>query len=406
MKRVNSWICFLFLTAWAVVISGCSSDDDENKSIRLPNASEREQSFNASDVSGSFSFVATASWTATIAEVPTARDANHSPGWISLNKYSGEAGEHTLNITLTPNNTGKTRTATITVNSGSEEIVVSVTQKNTNESGGEEGGDSGEEYEWVDYKEMFIIDDGQDYMLSPTGHYIYFKEPGFFQGGKGGEGQRMYLLDCGEMSWKDLSIMKKPAWDKETWVGEVVPCKKGHGYFSAITYRGNLDDSRLARFWVKDYVMKGTEIVGAEIKYHDRDYDDLIYMRKGESKKYNIGHTSSSPRNSQLYIRYYNSTKTIQKWDGGAYETYLYDAGSKSSYQEFLDARAPSYNEDTWTQEEIPCVKGHAYYAHGFYTLNGERTGDVSLSSFYVFDYLYENGEQVGVIARSPNLPD
>ena len=185
-----------------------------------------------------------------------------------------------MNITLTPNNTGKTRTATITVNSGSEEIVVSVTQKNTNESGGEEGGDSGEEYEWVDYKEMFIIDDGQDYMLSPTGHYIYFKEPGFFQGGKGGEGQRMYLLDCGEMSWKDLSIMKKPAWDKETWVGEVVPCKKGHGYFSAITYRGNLDDSRLARFWVKDYVMKGTEIVGAEIKYHDRDYDDLIYMRK------------------------------------------------------------------------------------------------------------------------------
>ena len=180
MKRVNSWICFLFLTAWAVVISGCSSDDDENKSIRLPNASEREQSFNASDVSGSFSFVATASWTATIAEVPTARDANHSPGWISLNKYSGEAGEHTLNITLTPNNTGKTRTATITVNSGSEEIVVSVTQKNTNESGGEEGGDSGEEYEWVDYKEMFIIDDGQDYMLSSTGHYIYFKEPGFF----------------------------------------------------------------------------------------------------------------------------------------------------------------------------------------------------------------------------------
>ena len=394
----------MFFTAWAVVISGCSSDDDETKSIRLPNASEKEQSFNASDVSGSFSFVATASWTATIAEVPTARDANHSPGWISLNKYSGEAGEHTLNITLTPNNTGKTRTATITVNSGSEEIVVSVTQKNTNESGGEEGGDSGEEYAWVEYQEKSLIDDGDDYYLGAS-HYLSFKEPGFFRGGRTTDG-RMYLLDCGAMSWKELSIMKKPAWDNQIWTDESIPCVKGHAYFSAITFSGSLVDKRFARFWVVDYIMKGDEIVGAKIKYHTDDYDDLIYMRKDESKKYNIGHTSSSPRNSHLYIRYYNSTKTIQKWNGGAYETYLYDAGSKSSYQEFLDARMPSYNEDTWTQEAIPCVKGHAYYAHGFYTLNGERTGDVSLSSFYVFDYLYENGEQAGVIARSPNVLD
>ena len=59
---------------------------------------------------------------------------------------------------------------------------------------------------------------------------------------------------------------------------------------------------------------------------------------------------------------------------------------------------------DTWTAEAISCVKGHAYYAHAFYMFNGEIKG-TSQSSFYVLDYIIENGTRVGYIAQSPNLP-
>ena len=150
MRNLNGWISFLSLILLAFMVSGCSSDSDEeqNMSIVMPDSNQKNQSFNSDDVSGSFSFVATAHWTASIVETSVAnRSVNTSPNWISLDKYSGEAGEYTLTITLTPNNTGKTRTATITVSSGSEEITVTVTQKSAAESGDDT---DSEEYDWVD----------------------------------------------------------------------------------------------------------------------------------------------------------------------------------------------------------------------------------------------------------------
>ena len=406
MRNLNGWISFLSLILLAFMVSGCSSDSDEeqNMSIVMPDSNQKNQSFNSDDVSGSFSFVATAHWTASIVETSVAnRSVNTSPNWISLDKYSGEAGEYTLTITLTPNNTGKTRTATITVSSGSEEITVTVTQKSAAESGDDT---DSEEYDWVEYDELYIKDDGEDHCLSTKGHYLYFKNPGFFQGGKGGEGQRMHLFDCGEVSWKDFSIMEQPEWNKETWKGELIPCVKGHGYFSAETYKGTLDNYRYVRFWVEDYIMEGGEIVGAKLRHHDVNYDNLIRMRKlSFDKSYcNIGHTSNSGTGSDLYINYDISSGTIQRRNGGAYDTYLYDAGSKSSYEEFVKVTAPIYNVDTWTAEAISCVKGHAYYAHASYMFNGEIKG-TSQSSFYVLDYIIENGKRVGYIAQSPNLP-
>lgn len=175
MRNLNGWISFLSLILLAFMVSGCSSDSDEeqNMSIVMPDSNQKNQSFNSDDVSGSFSFVATAHWTASIVETSVAnRSVNTSPNWISLDKYSGEAGEYTLTITLTPNNTGKTRTATITVSSGSEEITVTVTQKSAAESGDDT---DSEEYDWVEYDELYIKDDGEDHCLSTKGHYLYFK---------------------------------------------------------------------------------------------------------------------------------------------------------------------------------------------------------------------------------------
>lgn len=402
MRNLNGWISFLSLILLAFMVSGCSSDSDEeqNMSIVMPDSNQKNQSFNSDDVSGSFSFVATAHWTASIVETSVAnRSVNTSPNWISLDKYSGEAGEYTLTITLTPNNTGKTRTATITVSSGSEEITVTVTQKSAAESGDDT---DSEEYDWVKYDEKSLIDDGEDYQLSGIGHYLRFLEPGFFRGGRTTDG-RMYLFDYGEISWKDFSIIKKTVWDSQTWTDESIPCVKGHGYFSQITFNGKPTDRRLARFWVEDYIMKGDEIVGAKIKYHATDYDNLIYMRETNSYDkvhYNIGHTPASPSNINLYVDYRNSS--VQALDGGG-NTYLYDAGNKSSYEEFRKATAPSYDASTWTKESIPCIKDHAYYAHKFNYLNDEIK-NTSLSSFYVLDYIIENGKRVGCIAQSPNV--
>lgn len=404
MTKLNGWISFLCLILFSFMVSGCSSDSEEkqNEIIVMPDASQKSQSFNSSDVAGSFSFITTSSWTASIVETSVAnRNVNTSPDWISLDKYSGEAGEYTLAIMMKPNNTGNTRTATITISSGSEEIIVTVTQKSVAESGGDV---NGEGYDWVEYKELYIKDDGVNHCLSNKGHYLYFKNPNFFQGGKGGEGQRMYLYDCGEVSWKEFSILESPEWNSETWTGELIPCVKGHGYFSAETYRGT-QHGVFVRFWVEDYIMEGGEIVGAKLRHHDVNYDNLIRMpkRKYDKNYCKIGHTSDSDRTSDLYINYDITAGTIQRRNGGAYDTYLYDAGSKSSYEEFKKAPVPLYNANTWTSEPIPCIVGHAYYAHGFYMLNGEVAG-TSKTSFYVLDYLIEDGKCVGYVARSPNL--
>lgn len=363
----------------------------------MPSPNEKEQSFNASDVAGSFSFVATSPWTASIVDVSVAsKSPNNSPDWITLNKYSGQAGEHTLTITLTPNNTVKNRTATITITTGSAEIVVTVTQKSSNESGEDI---SGAEYDWVKYETLSIIDDGDDYQLVGD-HYLRFFEPGFFRGGRGTDG-RMCLIDCGEVSWKDFSVMKIPAWNSQTWVEESIPCVKGHGYFSAVTFWGNLTSKVFVRFWVEDYIMKGGEIVGAKIKNHGQNYDALLYFRNSkhsyEDAYYNIGHTSASDRTSDLTVFYKNST--VKVFDRGACDMYLYDAGAISTYEQFLNAKAPLYNESTWTRDWVPCVKGYAYYVHGVDSFDKS----ISLSSFYVLDYFVEDGKQVGFIAASPN---
>ena len=63
MRNLNGWISFLSLILLAFMVSGCSSDSDEeqNMSIVMPDSNQKNQSFNSDDVSGSFSFVATIS---------------------------------------------------------------------------------------------------------------------------------------------------------------------------------------------------------------------------------------------------------------------------------------------------------------------------------------------------------
>ena len=138
MRKFNY---LLFALAVALILTGCDNKpepDGDDKQITLPNQTEKEQLAYADEEStGGFSFVAKADWTATVAET-TARALPVS--WLRLlhngvETYSGVAGSFTLVVEMDTNYSGETRSATITIVSGSDDISITVTQNGTTEQG-------------------------------------------------------------------------------------------------------------------------------------------------------------------------------------------------------------------------------------------------------------------------------
>lgn len=132
----------------AFILAGCSDDDDNGGTqIEMPDQSEQTQQGYADDeTTGGFTFTAKSAWTATVTETTSANRSAmpatkaSSVSWLRLlhngtEKYDGRAGTFTLTIEIAPNYTGKTRTATITVTSGTDKITVTVTQEGTTEDG-------------------------------------------------------------------------------------------------------------------------------------------------------------------------------------------------------------------------------------------------------------------------------
>ena len=141
MKKLSYSLLMLLLPAFVLV--GCSDDnngdDNGDKLIELPDQSEQTQQGYADDeTTGGFTFTAKSAWTATVLETTTSRASSVS--WLRLlyngtEKYEGGAGTFTLTIEIAPNYTGKTRTATINITSGTDKIAVTVTQEGTTENG-------------------------------------------------------------------------------------------------------------------------------------------------------------------------------------------------------------------------------------------------------------------------------
>ena len=65
--------------------------------------------------------------------MPTTR--NSEVNWLSLNMYSGDAGEYTLTMTLQPNLTGQDRVAEIIITCADTVIRIRVEQKGTKADG-------------------------------------------------------------------------------------------------------------------------------------------------------------------------------------------------------------------------------------------------------------------------------
>ena len=138
MKKISYLLLMLLFPAFVMV--GCSDDNNGgDKQIELPNQSEKTQTAFADDeTTGGFTFTAQSSWTATVAEQTSSRASGVS--WLRLlldgsEKYSGDAGKYTLTIELDPNYTGQTRSATITIRSGDDEITITVTQDKAKQDG-------------------------------------------------------------------------------------------------------------------------------------------------------------------------------------------------------------------------------------------------------------------------------
>lgn len=115
-------------------LTGCSDDDDDPK-IEVPNKAELNQEAYA-DIEnvGSVTFIAPATWTADVNETTT---DNRALGinWLELDKYSGEAGQTTIFITLKPNFSGEKRTAEIIITSNGVTVTVKVEQSGVDKEG-------------------------------------------------------------------------------------------------------------------------------------------------------------------------------------------------------------------------------------------------------------------------------
>ena len=129
---------FAFLSV--VVLWACSYGEDTTteSAVVLDKTTQTTQTVYADETQKNegIKFTATEPWTATVDEVKTKAEGSNVD-WLKLSAYSGGAGEFTLNLTLTPNTTGKSRKAEIRIVAGKTVLTITVEQKAETESGEE-----------------------------------------------------------------------------------------------------------------------------------------------------------------------------------------------------------------------------------------------------------------------------
>jgi len=118
--------------AVTTMFSGCDDKNDEPTNITVGNRDALTQTVYADEKPLAVSFETKGAWTSSISE----GTSKSTVSWISITPDSGnEAGEYTITIVLAPNDTGKDRSAVITISCDGTNISVNVTQKATNKDG-------------------------------------------------------------------------------------------------------------------------------------------------------------------------------------------------------------------------------------------------------------------------------
>ena len=132
LNKINEMKTAKFFMAFiaAALLASCSDDKDYSGDfgqIKVPDTRQLEQTVSADDTQSArgVTFTTEGAWTSTIAETRA-----EAPAWISISPDRGDAaGSYTLKITLEPNTSGASRTATIVITCGTSKIEITVTQE-------------------------------------------------------------------------------------------------------------------------------------------------------------------------------------------------------------------------------------------------------------------------------------
>ena len=138
---VNMKYFYHLLLCAALTFSACSEGEDNPSQLKLADGIPTEIVFGDGETNSvkEIKFVASAPWTASVKETSAARSGSEVD-WLTLDKYSGNAGEITLTLTIKDNETSETRKAEIVIVCGDTTITITVEQKpsaDVNEGGSE-----------------------------------------------------------------------------------------------------------------------------------------------------------------------------------------------------------------------------------------------------------------------------
>jgi hypothetical protein len=139
MKKLSYLLLMSLLPAF--IMTGCDKDNegnDEQQIVMLDKSEENQTGYADDETTGGFTFTAKSNWEANVVETPASRAS--SVPWLRLllngtETYNGGAGTFTLTIEMDPNYTGETRSAMITIASGTDKISITVTQEGTTKEG-------------------------------------------------------------------------------------------------------------------------------------------------------------------------------------------------------------------------------------------------------------------------------
>ena len=127
MKTAKFFMAFMA----AALLASCSDKDNDYSGdfgqIKVPDTRQLEQTAGSDDTQAAqgVTFTTEGAWTSTIAQTRA-----EAPDWISVSPDHGDAaGTYTLKITLEPNDSEESRSATIVITCGTSKIEISVTQE-------------------------------------------------------------------------------------------------------------------------------------------------------------------------------------------------------------------------------------------------------------------------------------
>lgn len=153
----------------SLMFTSCTEGSDSTEELKLAEGIPTEiivGDDGTADVK-EIKFEASSSWTATVRNVSENRSGGSEVEWLELNKYNGQAGENTIILSISKNETYESRKAEIVIQCGNSTITIIVEQYMR--SDGNQGGEITDS-ELVKSIKITMVNSPEDVVL---GEYTY-----------------------------------------------------------------------------------------------------------------------------------------------------------------------------------------------------------------------------------------